>query len=301
MLRMLKNRLGMLKGFYASGGRLRWDRDIGTVVARKAAGGGREMQVCIRSYRELRRFHEFGRSRRPDCLWQWLRWIRNCGVFYDIGASNGLEGLYVLANHGKPVVFVEPYTPSIESILKSVFVTRRDHPTLPAVEVVHAGCGASETYARLHMHGAPVAGENLNSFDDPAAYLRSEGGRQRDQASITQWVKGVTLDGLVRIHGLPGPTHVKIDVDGFELNVLRGATELLSSNTVASWAIETNGDGNRETVLRTMVDHGYVEAARSEHHPGHTLAIHDIVFVRPEALPEWNRFVADLKDQEAQT
>jgi FkbM family methyltransferase len=289
MLRRLRHRAGLIRQFLKEGGRIGWDRELATAVATSSGRGGAKMRVSVRSYRELRRVHQFGRNPR-DVVWRWLNWIGGCRAFYDIGASNGLEGLYVLYRHGCPVVFVEPYTPSIESILKSLYLARNGVPGVRAAEVVHAGCGAEETYSRLMMHGAPNAGENLNTFQDASAYIHYEGNNRRQTAVLSQWVKGVTLDGMVGIHGLPEPSHVKIDVDGYEGRVMAGAEKLLSGGRVDSWAIEVNGSTNLNFIEPRMQAAGYIEAGRFEHYPGLTPSTVDIIYLRPAQLENWRNY-----------
>lgn len=284
----LWNRARLVQRFFAAGGRLRYDREVASLVARAPVGAARDLEVCVRSYRELRRLHEFGRSERVDSVWKWLNWISDCRMLYDIGASNGLEGLFAIAKHGCPVTFVEPYTPSIESILKSVFVASRAGTA--KVEIVHAGCGDTDGYARLLMHGAPIAGENLNTFDDASVYIQTDGIDRRAKTAISQWVKGVSIDSLSAIHGLPAPSHVKIDVDGFEAKVIAGAAATLRAGTVESWAIEANGDANAASVDAALRGAGYVEAERFVHYPGAVPVTMDVIYLKPARLESWRNF-----------
>jgi hypothetical protein len=56
-----------------------------------------------------------------------------------------------------------------------------------------------------------------------------------------QLVPTFRLDDAVRIFGLPPPNHLKIDVDGIELQVLAGATEALADRGLRSVMVEANG------------------------------------------------------------
>jgi FkbM family methyltransferase len=291
----LWNRARLVQRFFASGGRLRYDREVASLVARAPAGARHPLEICVRSYRELRRLHEFGRSERVDSVWKWLNWIADCRMLYDIGASNGLEGLFALAKHGCAVAFVEPYTPSIESILKSVYVAARSGEA--RVEIVHAGCGDSDGYARLLMHGAPIAGENLNTFADPSVYVQTDGIDRRAKTAISQWVKGVSIDSLSAVHGLPPPSHVKIDVDGFEAKVIAGAAATLRAGLVESWAIETNGEANAAAVDAALRNAGYVEAERFVHYPGVLPATMDAIYIKPARLDAWRNFACAPRGQ----
>lgn len=275
--------------FFRQGGRLRRERAIGAWLATREMGNGRRLGICVRSYKELRRFHIMGRGEFNDAVWKWLHWIRDGGMLYDVGSANGLEGALAYHLHDLDVVFIEPYTPSIESILKTMSLAIRDPQHKGRVEIVHAGCDAEESYSRLLMHHAPVAGETRNTFRDAAVYCDAET-RVTAPVAMSQWVKGVTLDSLHEVYGLDRASYVKIDVDGYEGRVLRGAEKLLEAGTVKSWAIETSGADLMAEVAALMTRHGYVEAARHEHYPGDPRLTYDFIYVRPELLDDWQKF-----------
>jgi hypothetical protein len=135
----------------------------------------------------------------------------------------------------------------------------------------------------------------MNTFQDPSAYLHYAGDDRRQKAILSQWVKGVTLDGLSAIHGLPEPSHVKIDVDGFEARVMAGAEGLLRGGRVESWAIEMNGSENLASIDSRMKTAGYVEAARFEHYPGLTPSTIDVIYLREQRLADWRGFAGSMQ------
>jgi len=58
--------------------------------------------------------------------------------------------------------------------------------------------------------------------------------------------------------GLPSPNHIKIDVDGVEPSILRGAEKTLRSGGVRSLLIEANDTlPSRDEIVRIMRDYGY--------------------------------------------
>lgn len=279
-------------------GRLYRDRSIAEWVAVRQLGG-RDLAVPVRSYRQFRRYYQFGRQGDRDVVFAWMRRIDDCEMFYDIGSSNGFEGFLVNHLWGCKIAFVEPFTPSVETILKTIVL--QDPGKLDDFEVVQAGCDEKMEHCKLYMHHGPIPGANRNSVGKPESYDR--GGRQTQPVLCHQWLMTVSLDGLHDTLGLPQPTHVKIDVDGFENHVMVGAKRLLAERQVRSWAIELNGDENRASVTATMRDAGYEVVAEWEHYPGSEHYSGDSIFVRDDLVEEYRaRLARDLPEiREVQT
>ncbi|MEK9660163.1 MAG: hypothetical protein VW644_00235 [Alphaproteobacteria bacterium] len=148
------------------------------------------------------------------------------------------------------------------------------------------------------MLPGPLPGANRNSVGKPESYDR--GGRQTQPVLCHQWLMTVSLDGLQDTLGLPQPTHIKIDVDGFENHVMIGARRLLAERQVRSWAIELNGVENRESVTALMRDAGYTVVAEWEHYPGFEHYSGDAIFVRDDLVDEYReRMARTLPDLQA--
>lgn len=268
-------------------GRLHFDRSIGEWVATRPFAG-RGLAVPVRSYRQFRRYYQFGQNRDRDVVFAWMCRIDDCHVLYDVGSSNGLEGFLVNHLWGSKVVFVEPFTPSVETILKTIVLqgpAKRDD-----FEVVQAGCDREMAHRKLYMHHGPIPGANRNSVGTPESYDR--GGRQSQSVLCHQWIMTVSLDGLHDQLGLPLPTHVKVDVDGFENQVMAGAARLLREKCVHSWAIELNGRENQKAVTALMNSAGYEAVAEWEHYPGYEHYSGDAIFVRADLVDEYRARMA---------
>ena len=250
------------------------------------------LKLICRSPKELNRISKFG-TNNNDVVWKWLNWIEEKSVLFDIGSGSGFEGLYAGHLHDINVVFIEPYTPSIETILKSVFIQQKRNNA--KWEIVHAGCTDKETYSKLGMHNIPNPGETLNTFGaDQSKYI--DGGKtNRNNILIQQWVKGVSIDSLVYKYKLDCPDFIKIDVDGHENHVIDGAKQVLKSQKVKSWVIELTLDNTIDKITLLMKKNGYTAVQDFDHYPGYKIKTIDRVFVRDDFLSKWNYFSENWK------
>jgi len=262
--------------FCGPGSGLRYDRSIGSWVATRPLEG-KPMSVVVRSYRELRRFKDFGRDASSDLMFRWLRNIQGCEVFYDVGASIGIFGFGAHHLHGATSVFIEPFASSIESLLKSIYVSG----TPERFEVIQAAVDSNVSYNKLYIHSPPKPGVTKSSFKSPEIYTL--GGRHQDPVYATQWLPGLPLDHLIFECGFPSPTYLKMDVDGFEGEAIKGAKRLIEERTVRSYAIEINGEQNLESISRIMERAGYNEIAH-QRHPGGEYFVADFVFCRDDLV-----------------
>jgi hypothetical protein len=76
----------------------------------------------------------------------------------------------------------------------------------------------------------------------------------------TQSLVAFSIDDLIGSLGLPVPTHAKIDVDGPELEVLRGAEQTLGRREWRSLLIEvdaTGGDEHERALCSVLERHGF--------------------------------------------
>jgi len=123
---------------------------------------------------------------------------------YDVGANVGfytLLGSVLVGSNGHAVAF-EPFPRNLSYL----------HRHLALNDVRNAIVMAGAVYD----HGGVV---RLTDGPDSCQV------RVHEMGSLT--VQAFTLDDLVFTNGLPAPTVMKIDVEGAELSVLRGATKTI--------------------------------------------------------------------------
>ncbi len=176
------------------------------------------------SVRSLTEFKRFGKSKPADE--PILDWIRSFGpedVFFDIGANTGALSLVAgVAHQGRvPVYAFEPAFDNFESLVRNIFANRLEHVVTPLQVALLDHSGLQPFYYKRRGAGSAMhaAGEALD-------YLRLP-----FEAAAVQPVMAFSLDDLTTVLGLPRPTRIKIDVDGFEHKVIAGATRVLTSGS----------------------------------------------------------------------
>ena len=270
------------------GGTFTYDKIYGGWILKIPMPNNKHMIVLARTLKEFYRAARFGTDNK-NLVWKWLNWIESENTLYDVGSANGLEGFSAAHLKSSNVFFIEPYTPSIETILKTIFLTNMKNKTEGKFEVIHAACTEKEDYKRLSMHEEPIPGVIKNTYGDRSGYEEG-GGRDRKKVLLSQWIKGISIDSLTYNYKLKAPDYVKIDVDGHETLVIKGAMKTIAEGTVKSWAIEINDISRINSITKIMKEHGYIVADDLEHYPGFTPRTIDRIFMKKKYLDSWRNF-----------
>ena len=87
--------------------------------------------------------------------------------------------------------------------------------------------------------------------------------------AFSQKVISYSLDELVRSFGLASPTHIKIDVDGGEREIIEGMKQILQGSTIKSVMIEitevSKDDDQVKEMINVFKNAGFTEALRIDH------------------------------------
>ena len=94
-----------------------------------------------------------------------------------------------------------------------------------------------------------------------------DGGNDIHEASNKSYAAGIqlySLDDLVRTGVIPAPNHIKLDVDGVEVEILEGMPETLRASTTLSVMVEVDesDSGKLSSVLKIMKNSGFGDPTR---------------------------------------
>ena len=157
-----------------------------------------------------------------------VEWITSnldkAGVFYDIGANTGAYSLIAatLLNDSGRVVSFEPVPGTFSELCQNILINRLDKQIVPLNIALNEKNGIMKFGLNSFSNGAGMHMGISNNSDVIFHYL----------------VKTYTLDSVVSEFKLPLPTLIKLDVDGPEFEILKGAKSILSSKTLRSLQIE---------------------------------------------------------------
>lgn len=213
-----------------------------TATARLATRRGRllvhaQTRLAFRHSRRL--FHL-----EPDTV-EWIDAIPDGSCFWDIGANVGLFSLYAALRPSIRVLAFEPSGSNFAALNRNIELNRMS-------DRVNGYCIAFAGETRLDV---------LNMANTGAGHVMHGFGTETDQfgsaipTKFRQGAVGYSIDDFVKTFSPPQPTHLKIDVDGIENEILRGGRATLSAPSVRSMIIEIEGDPEaaRMREIRTLL------------------------------------------------
>lgn len=176
----------------------------------------------------------------------------NGGVLYDVGANVGAFSLVaakVCARRGTVVAF-EPGFASYAHLCGNIVLNRCEAIIIPLPLALAGTCGLG-TFRYLSLD----PGQSRHDFK-PDAWVADEADTPK---RYLQPVLSMTLDSAIATFSLPAPNHLKVDVDGGEIDVLHGAVQTLANPTLRSILIEID-ESQTDAVLQILERSGFALA-----------------------------------------
>jgi FkbM family methyltransferase len=182
----------------------------------------------------------------------WMRAVPPGAVVYDVGANIGIDALIAAEDRERVVrvVAIEPFPATFASLVKNIVHNRLEDRVIALPFALGRATGlATYNWASTQPGGA------LHSFGE---IVRPRTGEVMAPIAQHQCLS-YRLDDLVKLPELPFPTHIKIDVDGGELDVLAGAAAVLRDQRCRALQVEVVAADDDRVRSREVV--GLLEAA----------------------------------------
>ena len=164
-----------------------------------------------------------------------LEWINKYGIkggiFFDIGANVGLYSIYNAKTMGGITYSFEPSVFNLKLLVKNINVNNCQKN----IRIITNPLTSANSFADFNLQST-VDGGALSSFGVDYGH---DGTKLNTQVSYQ--TLGFSLDYLVEQKIIADiPTIIKIDVDGIEHLILKGAVKVLSDPKCRSVLIEVN-------------------------------------------------------------
>jgi FkbM family methyltransferase len=160
----------------------------------------------------------------------WIEEFQSGEVMLDVGANVGIYSLCAARFRNVRVFAFEPESQNYAVLNQNIHQNGLDK----SVTAYCVALADRTAFDVLHLHSF-FAGGSCHSFGESV----SPDLEQRPSA-FRQGCFATTLDSLITQEVMPVPNHIKVDVDGFEHLVIRGADAVLRDPRVKSVLIEIN-------------------------------------------------------------
>jgi FkbM family methyltransferase len=153
-------------------------------------------------------------------------------VVYDIGAFHGILTLF-FARQAARVISYEPNSRNHARLLENIRINALSNVTVRKLGLGAAPETATLVYMPLMSGGGSLEQKTVEQL------------RTSKAATVSEQIEISTLDQDIASAKLPPPDFIKIDVEGWELEVLKGARQTLADHRPALF-LEMHGETMNE-------------------------------------------------------
>jgi len=199
-----------------------WINDSKLIVSKGMAGATGNIYVGLMEYKDMSFL---------------LHYLQKNDLFYDVGANIGVYTVLASKIKEAKTISFEPLPDTYEKLLDNIQINKLSN-------VVSKNIGLSFETSKLYF---TTDKDTMNSVA-----LESDINKQE--------VNVDTLDRISDKYSIPKV--MKIDVEGYETNILKGAKSILNSDTLEVIILELNGSGkkfgfNDDDIHNSLLNYGF--------------------------------------------
>ncbi len=189
----------------------------------------------------------YGKNREIDTINLFKKYIKESDYVIEIGGHIGYMSLIfksIVKDTGTVVVF----EPSQEN-LKYLRTNTQNHPQ---IDIIEKGVGNENKVAILYVEN--VTGQNNSFLEDYKVFDENNKNALNDGVREKVDVEMISFDSFIDKTGGKLPDFVKIDVEGFESEVIEGAVDNIRKNII-KFMIEVTR--NHEYIYKIFCNSNY--------------------------------------------
>lgn len=195
-----------------------------------------------------RSFHE----EEPETV-AWLDALTPDDVLWDVGANVGMYAVYAARFAGCRVFAFEPEAQNNALLIENIALNRVGARCIPVNLPLSRQSGFGYIDVRYVTKGGAynhfVDGDDASRPYTPDDPERGSAGAP----AARQLLYGASIDDLVADDRFDVPTHIKIDVDGLEAEIINGAARTLRNPRLRGLLIELNRASNRDMAVPAIL------------------------------------------------
>ena len=201
-------------------------------------------------------------TKEPDTI----NWLNENGsknnCFFDIGANLGLYSIYYAKKFDAKVFSFEPSFKNLELFARNISLNSlQEHITVISNPL------SDKFIVSKYFQGDFKAGAAEASFDNKSFIKEQEIKNKHinvDKEKIFYNTLGISIDNLIDKNLIDLPKLIKIDVDGNEIEILNGCTNLLEKAKKISILIETRPK-TEKIIEQKLINYGFRKISSLNH------------------------------------
>ncbi len=195
-----------------------------------------------------------GSCKREPHTVAWIEGFSKNDVVYDVGANIGAYSL-IMSLYARTVIALEPAITNFSLLCKNIITNLKEKKISGNITPLNIALSDRSGFI-------PLEYANLNLGKSGHQIVEATGGLT-NVSKVSLSTMTLKLDDLVEKFGLPQPTHLKIDVDGIESQILSGASSVLESGSVRSVLCEIKSDSEDESFIKKFLSgKGFIQAGK---------------------------------------
>jgi FkbM family methyltransferase len=197
-------------------------------------------------------------EKEPDTV-AWIDGMKPGEVLWDVGANVGVFSLYAARGSSLKVLAFEPEAGNYQILARNIDLNRLDGQIQAYCMAFSGTTGLGALNMRWNMAGASHHHFGTDRLPTGETF----------EPIFRQGVLGLSIDDFMTIFQPPFPDHIKIDVDGIEGDIVRGAEKAFCDPRLKSVLIEIqdSNPAEAEALIERMKGCGFsVRRTRRNNH-----------------------------------
>lgn len=179
-------------------------------------------------------------KKEPDTV-KWIESFHKSDIAFDIGANIGAYSL-IMGKYAKMVFAFEPSVFTFTTLVKNI----------------HTNMASNVVPVNMALSERKKIGEFAYSSTDLGSSVHGLDVRLVKEA-YRQKILSYSIDDFIADFGIEFPNHIKLDVDGIEFDILKGAAKTISAKAFKSLMVEA--DDNRKDMFDFLESLGLKQKA----------------------------------------